>query len=206
MSLRTRPGVEWVEDPQTLAGLRVVPAHVTFLVRLLFGTPPGRCAAPTTITSPTTSGVACRPTSPGDEIHRLVVFLFQIDDAVLAEAGDRLTGLRVERQHLVTRCDVDDAFVTATVGVSRGRVRELGAERTHRVCLHRRCASRSFRRRLHRVRRRHAWCPQPCAITPSRPAVLPGGCTGARTETIGLESPCHFELLKFPALIWSAGE
>ena len=47
----------------------------------------------------------------GDEIHLLVVFQLQIDDAVLAEAVHRLAGLRVERDHLVAGRDVDDALL-----------------------------------------------------------------------------------------------
>ena len=43
------------------------------------------------------------------EIDGLIVFLFQIDDAVPAEPGGRKTGLRVERDHLVAGRDVDDA-------------------------------------------------------------------------------------------------
>jgi len=36
-----------------------------------------------------------------DQIELLIELLLQIDDAVLAEAGDRVTGLRVERRQAI---------------------------------------------------------------------------------------------------------
>jgi len=45
------------------------------------------------------------------EIDRLVVFLLQIDDAVLPEPGGREAGLRVERDHLIAGRHVDDAWL-----------------------------------------------------------------------------------------------
>ena len=96
---------------------------------MLFGAPPVRCAAPTTITSLATIGVACRPISPVIEIDRLIVVELQVDDAVLAEAGDRDAGLGVERDQLIARRHVDDARFRAVGPVREPAARELARRR-----------------------------------------------------------------------------
>ena len=52
-----------------------------------------------------------------DGIHGLVVFELQVDDAVLAEIGDRHPGLRIERDEPVAWRDVDDPFLAAVTPV-----------------------------------------------------------------------------------------
>ena len=68
--------------------------------------PPDLCAAPTITVSPATTGVACKPDLAGDQIDLLIVVKLQIDDAVVAEAGDGSAGLGVERDQAVAGRDV----------------------------------------------------------------------------------------------------
>ena len=61
----------------------------------------------------------------GDQVHVLIVLELQIDDAVLAERGDRRAGLRVERLHAVARRDVDDPRRPSVRPVREAAAREL---------------------------------------------------------------------------------
>ena len=61
----------------------------------------------------------------GDEVHRLIVVLLQIDDAVFAEARDRSAGFRVERDEAIARRDVEDPFFAAVGPVRQAAAREL---------------------------------------------------------------------------------
>ena len=79
-----------VEDPQPLAGAHVEAADVALDVASCSSVRRrSRCAAPTMTTLLATIGVACRPISPVSGSIVLIDVLLQIDDAVLAEAGDR---------------------------------------------------------------------------------------------------------------------
>ncbi len=62
-----------------------------------------------------TVGVECEADFAIDQVHHLVVFEFEVDDAVLSEAGDALAGFGVERDQAVAGGYVEDAFL-ATVG------------------------------------------------------------------------------------------
>src|SRR5437870_13798456 len=53
-----------MENPEALAGPCVECADVAFSFLRLLGTLPGKCAAPTMIVFPATTGAACRPISP----------------------------------------------------------------------------------------------------------------------------------------------
>ena len=72
-----------------------------------------------------TIGVACRPISSVQRIEVLIDVLLQIDDAAVAEALDAIAGARVERDHLIARRHVDDAFVVAVLPVREPAAREL---------------------------------------------------------------------------------
>src|SRR5262245_51766291 len=48
-------------------------------------------------------------------VHRLIVLLPEIDDAVLAEVAERLTGLRVQSDELVANAHVENALVAPSV-------------------------------------------------------------------------------------------
>ncbi len=92
----------------------------------------GRCAAPTTMMSPTTSGVAFNPISsprrfagdvdvlPGIDLH--------LHDAVGAEAGSGSTGLGIQADKLESRRDVENTFLGAI-----GPIAQAAAQRTGRV-------------------------------------------------------------------------
>ena len=92
---------------------------------LLFGKPPSRCAAPTTMMSFAMIGAEWRPISAVDEIEAfLIEAQLQIDDAIGAEARHALAGLRVERDHLVAGRDVDDALFLAVAPVGEAAARQ----------------------------------------------------------------------------------
>ena len=81
-------------------------------------------------TSLAIAGVACTADLAGLEIDLLAGAeddaFFQVDDAVLAEAGDRRAVLRVERDQPIAGRDVEDALVAAAVGpVREAAAREL---------------------------------------------------------------------------------
>ena len=77
----------------------------------------------------TTVGVEWRPISDFSRSACLPLIMMpdlEVDDAVGAEAGDGLAGLRVERDQAVAGGDVDDAVVTLAVGpVGQAAARQL---------------------------------------------------------------------------------
>ena len=64
---------------------------------------------------------------PRDEIDRLVELCFQIDNAVVAEPADAVARLGVERNELITRRHVEDAFGLAVSPVLTSHGRTAGA-------------------------------------------------------------------------------
>ena len=127
-------------------------------------------------------------------IDRLIVVLLEIDDAVVAECRDAHAGLRVQRDQLVSRSDVENSLLFAV-----GPVREAAAGQLPRS----RGAARAFALAVHpelfagfRVERDDG------------PAAARGGIQhavrhhrrrlehelGTRTEVIGLEAPRDGEL------------
>jgi hypothetical protein len=107
-----------VEDPQTFAGLGVETADVTLFVGLASRISAGqmRGADDDYVVDDERGGVEAD--FAGDEVHVLVVFGFQIDNAVLAEAPHRLARLSIERDQLITGRDVEDPLL-ASVGPIR---------------------------------------------------------------------------------------
>src|SRR6185295_16221570 len=59
--------------------------------------------------------------------------LLHVDDAVLAEAGHRHAGLRVERHEAIAGRDVDDALVAFAVGPVREAAAGELSRRVHRA-------------------------------------------------------------------------
>ena len=118
-----------VEDPEPLAGLDVVAADEALLV----GLAPRRAAG--SMRGADDHGIAgddrrrMQPDIAGLQVHLLIVFQLQIDDAVLAETGDGMAGLRVERDHLISGRDVDDPFLAAVGPVPTDRGPRAGAAR-----------------------------------------------------------------------------
>src|SRR5262249_11055601 len=114
-----------VENPETLPGLRVVTANVALLVRLAArrSARQVRRADDDDVADDEPRRVQAK--FAGHEIHVLIVFGLQIDDAVFAEGVNELTGLGVERDHLVARRHIKDPFF-ATVGpIRQAAPREL---------------------------------------------------------------------------------
>ena len=116
------------------------PRMKPFTLVLLRGTPPGRCAAPMTTTFLADQRRRVQSDFAGDEIDLLVVVLLQIDDAVLAEAGHRDAGLRVERDEPVAGRDVENPLLAAVGPVGQAaagqqprRVRAARALRSRRA-------------------------------------------------------------------------
>ena len=108
-----------VEDPHALPGLHIEAADVALLVLLALrhATRQVRGADDDRVLRDDRRRV--QADLAGDGIHRLVVILFEVNDAVRAERRDRAAVLRVERDELVAGRDVDDAVVAAAVGVVR---------------------------------------------------------------------------------------
>ena len=111
-----------VEDPHAPARLDVEPADVALLVALAARHAAGE------VRGADDDGVAgderrrVQPDLAGDEVHDLVVVQLQIDDAVLAEAGDRGAAPGIERDEPVAGRDVENPLLPAV-----GPVREATA-------------------------------------------------------------------------------
>src|SRR6185295_11687369 len=118
-----------VEDPETLSGARVVTADETFLVNAALRLSAGqmRRADDDDVLGDRRSGVQSHLAD--GQVDRLIVVLFQIDDALLAESGRGNAGLRVERDHAIARRDVDDA---GAGGAGAGPVGEAAARQLAR--------------------------------------------------------------------------
>ena len=117
MSLPNSPGMRnGVEDPQPLAGARVVGADETLGV----GAASRRGAGAMRGADEDDVLGDDRRAVPGDlaldRVELLVGVLLQVDDAVDAEVLERLAGFRVEADELVADGDVEDALVALAVG------------------------------------------------------------------------------------------
>ena len=135
----------------------------------------------------------CRPTGASVEIDCLIEVLLQIDDAVRAEAGHRLSGFRVERDEPIAGRDVENPLLFAVGPIRQPAARELPRRGRPR------CA---FMLAMH---------PQQLAgagVEGDDGAARPAGGIepaahhqrrrfevelGPRTEIVGLEPPRHFE-------------
>jgi hypothetical protein len=131
-----------------------------------------------------------------DQIHVLVVLELQIDRAVLAEALDRIAGLRIEREQPVARRDIEDAFLSAVAPVRQPASGELAR---------RRVTTRPLEFLVHPEQLAR------CRIERDDRAARPGRRVDdatshqrrrfelelrSRTEVLGLESPCNLELVE----------
>ena len=111
-----------VEDPQPLAGARVVAADESFFVNAALRRSAGQVRG---ADDDDVLGDDRRRVQTDFTRHRidfLVVVHFQIDDAVLAEPFDRHARLRVERDHAVAGRHVHDPRILSSSAV--GPVRE----------------------------------------------------------------------------------
>ena len=119
-------------------------------------------------TSPTTVGVECSPISAFSRsaLHLLAVLVdhhadLEIDDALVAERGDGLAGLGVERHEAIAGRDVDHAFVALAVGpVGHAAARKLarGPARGALAFVHA-VDPLLLARASHRARRQPGACP-----------------------------------------------
>jgi hypothetical protein len=111
-----------MENPKTLARSRIESAHVAFFVfpALRRAARQVSCAHNDRVSSHDRRGV--QTDLAGNEIHFLVIIQFEIDDTVFSKTRHRPADLGVECDHLITRCDVDDAF-----GFAIGPVRQTAA-------------------------------------------------------------------------------
>src|SRR5947207_13680678 len=100
-----------MENPEALAGARIETTDVAFYVVFAFGN------AARLVRRAHDDGVAGddRRRMESDvgihQIDSLIVIQLQIDGAVFAEAPHRKTGLRIECNQPVSRCDVEDSLV-----------------------------------------------------------------------------------------------
>ena len=74
-----------MEDPETLPGAHVEPAHVPLLVSSALGRGAGQVCSTDHDDIPRDNGRRVEPDLAGDQIHLLIVFKLQIDDATLPE-------------------------------------------------------------------------------------------------------------------------
>ena len=162
----------------------------------------------------TTVGVECRPISPFSRSICLslpmIDALLEVDDAVLAEARDRLAGLGVQRDQAVAGGDVDDAVVALAVGpVGQAAARQLTrapsawrARPRPALYIHFMLAGRRVRARPPR-----GGC-RPVAYTvPLTMIGVPSSLVSGRGPRLSvLNRHATSSLLKLLALIWSSGE
>ncbi len=157
------------------------------------------------ITSSTTVGVEWRADFRLLEVGLLAVDHdadLEVDDAVLAEARNRLAGLRVERDEAVAGGDVDDAIVTLAVGpVGESAARQL-ARRPARGALALVHAVGPLQLAGARLHRDHRAARAGRGI--EHPLDHDGRAFelgfGTRTEVVGLQAPRHFELADVAAV------
>ena len=108
-----------VEDPEAFAGPRVVTPDKALFVSSAYGC--RSCQVGGTDDNDTIGHDRCRVEAylTRDEIHLLVDLELQIDNAVVTEVSYGNTRRSVERQHLITGRDVDDARLTAFAPVGQ---------------------------------------------------------------------------------------
>src|SRR5262245_3527958 len=107
-----------MEDPEPLAGPHVEAANVALVVAPTYGTASLGMGGPDDDHILHDNRCGMKADVTGDRIHLLIVFELQVDDAAFAERGDALTGLRIERDHLISGRDIDDSSGT-TIGPVR---------------------------------------------------------------------------------------
>ena len=99
-----------MEDPQAFARPHIVAADVPFLVSATLGRPAWSVRRTDDNRVPGDHRWRMEPDVPRDQIHRLIVFALQIDDAVIPEIRNRPACLRIQRNQLIAGRDVDDAL------------------------------------------------------------------------------------------------
>ena len=123
-----------VEDPQPLAGARVVAADVALGVLHAARAPcRARCDAPTMHDVLRDDRRAVPRHLALDRIDLLVVVLLQIDDAVDAEVLERHAVLRVEADELIADRHVEHALVALAVGPVADAAARQAARRAQRA-------------------------------------------------------------------------
>ena len=131
-------------------------------------------------------------------IDGLVVFVLEIHDAVLAEGGDADAGFRIQRDHLISGSDVDDAFRAAVGPIRQAAAGKLARRNSAALALV--FAMHPEKLSSGRVER-HDGSPRSGgriehALDHQRRAFEVG--FGARTEIVGLEAPGDFQFVEIP--------
>ena len=182
-----------VENPQPLARPHVVAAHVALVVAAAHRTAAlgVRRADDHDVLDDDRRRV--QTDVPGNRVHVLVVLELQIDAPAFAEVGHQGSRLRVEPDHLVPRCDVDDPLHAAV-----GPVRQTAS-------------GKAARRLFSALALGLTMDPQRlagCGVHGHDRASRPGGGVqhapdhqrrglevelGRGAEVVGLEAPRHFE-------------
>ena len=187
-----------MEDPEALACFRVVPADESLFVDAALRRAPWKMRGADDDHVLRDHRRRVQPHLAFLEIDRLIVFFFQIDDAVPAEAGCEETRFRIERDHLIPGRDVDNARALAAAArpVRQAASRQLARRRlaalalvlaVHPEHLAGRCVERDGG--------------APCAgggvddavHHQRRPLVVE---LGPRAERVGLEAPRDLELVE----------
>ena len=114
-----------VENPEALARADVIASDETFLVFWALGCPARQVCGADDHRVPDHYGRCVEAYLARDEIHLLIVFQLQIDNAVVPEPGYRHAGLGVHSDHLIARCDINDPLLPAVGPVRQTAAREL---------------------------------------------------------------------------------
>src|SRR5439155_1362755 len=114
-----------VENPEALARADVIAPDETFLVFWALGCPARQVCGADDHRVPDHYGRGVEAYLARDEIHLLIVFQLQIDNAVVPEPGYRRAGLGVHSDHLIARCDINDPLLPAVGPVRETAAREL---------------------------------------------------------------------------------
>src|SRR5690348_3691139 len=107
---RTRNRVEY---PKALAGADVESADVAFNVGLAAGHSARAVGGADDHRVPSHHWSSVQTDFARHGIDLLIIVLLEIDDSVLAEAGYRHAGFRVQRDQAISRRDVQDSFLTS---------------------------------------------------------------------------------------------
>ena len=195
-----------MEDPETLPGPHVEAADVPLLVSPALGRGAGQVRGADDDDVPRDDGRRVEPNLAGDQVHLLIVFELQIDDAILPEAWHRHAGLRIERDEPVAGRHVQDPLLLAVAPVrepaSRQSPRGRGAARALVLGMHpQQLAGGGVER--------HDGPPVP-AVEYSTPFTISGVDSrlnsGRGPRLSVLNRHATWRLLKLSRVIWSSGE
>src|SRR5216683_6449462 len=102
-----------MEDPEALACPHVESPDVAFHIFPALGNSAGQVRGPDNYDILGYDGRRMKADLPGDQIDLLIVVLFQVHHAILAEAGYRDAGLGIESDEPVTGRNVQDSLLLA---------------------------------------------------------------------------------------------